>query len=122
MSELIVRSTIEAIVARRNEALQLYEDAFRKIREASEVVKLADRSVLEACSGSRPNNYMQAPGRIVRGDRDQRQHASPDSREKGSSLSATCRRVEHERDADREPDDDGSRNSIRTQTRLRRKP
>lgn len=60
MPDLIVRSTIEAIVAHRNQALDLYANAFEKIRAADEAVKLAQRSVMEACGGSRPNNYMNA--------------------------------------------------------------
>jgi len=62
MTELIVRSSIEAIVAHRDQALDLYEVAFEKIREASEAVKAAEAAVSSACGDHRPKySHAQAP-------------------------------------------------------------
>lgn len=57
-SGVIPRDGIVEIVGLRNNALQLFERAFQKIREASEAVARAEAEVVAACGGLKLNAYV----------------------------------------------------------------
>jgi len=49
-SELIPRATIEQVVGHRNKAVELYAEAFERIKVASEAVDVANEQVKLACA------------------------------------------------------------------------